>query len=242
MEKICGVCNQSFQVRPYLAEAKKYCSPACKHLANRVSLQCAKCGKEFWTWKSQIEYGHGKYCSKVCMVTAKKAVPKPKRIYVPIFKSCEVCGASFCIPPSRKDTARFCSRACQKLSPEFKIECSEREQGDKSWRWAGGIYQFKTGYVRLKRRRNGKETVRFEHTDVMINWMLEVESDHPFLVDVEGRKRLHPDIEVHHIDRVRSNNARENLLAVTKDAHAKIHHRGKKPDPWECWPSHPEKW
>ena len=76
----------------------------------------------------------------------------------------------------------------------------------------------------------------------MVAWMLEEAPDHPFLVDVEGQKKLSPDVEVHHVDRVRSNNARDNLIAVTKPAHAQIHHRGKKPEPWECWPSNPTKW
>jgi hypothetical protein len=72
--------------------------------------------------------------------------------------------------------------------------------------------------------------------------MLEDDPEHQFLVEVNGHKRLHPDIEVHHIDRVRSNNVRDNLLAVIYTAHAQIHHKGKKPEPWECWPSNPKRW
>lgn len=249
MEKLCEKCGKTFNVKPCHAVERKYCSAECKHQANRVTLTCKTCGKTWQTWKSQIKIhgrlGAGQYCSKPCADLA-KVIPKPekppRKPPSEIFRTCEVCEKTFRVYPGRKDTARFCSRICQGGSAKWAAECSERQQEEKHWRWAGGLYKNSHGYVRIKRNKNSVQSIRSEHTQIMIDWLLEEAPEHPFLVVVDGRKRLHPDLEVHHVDRVRSNNARDNLLVVTKTAHAQIHHRGKIPEPWECWPSNPAKW
>jgi len=241
--KICETCGNAFQVRPYLAKAKKHCSNQCRVSSSRASLTCIWCGKVFWKWKSQIRPGNpGKFCSKACANRGKTKDKPPKRVREPVFKCCETCGKTFSIPPARKNTARFCSNQCKNTNPDFKREASEKQQADKHWRWAGGKYKKRDGYVRRKRQNQGKEISFSEHRVVMLNWMLEQEPEHSFLITIDGIKQLHPDIEVHHVDRNRSHNERENLLAATKNAHAQIHHRGKKPESWECWPSNPVKW
>jgi hypothetical protein len=176
------------------------------------------------------------------MVTAKKAAPKLKKVREPVFKVCEVCEKAFRIPPNRAETARWCSRACQRKSVVFRKECSDAQAGEKSWRWTGK-YIHGDGYVRLTKEHKQYKCVRSEHVVIMLDWMMEVEPDNPFLVIAsDGRVHLHPNVVVHHIDRVRNNNARSNLLAVTVDAHNKIHHHGRKPESWECWPRNPTAW
>lgn len=249
MEKLCKGCGKAFEVKQSQFERRQYCSQQCKQQAKRVTLVCGQCGKNWWSWKSQTiihgRPGAGQFCSRVCAGLAKRK-PKPERppkvVTDPIFKSCEVCDTTFRVYPSRKDTARFCSLVCKVQSESYRALCSEQQQGEKSWRWGGGKYKRGTGYIRQKRNKNCIEIYTFEHQEVMVAWLLEEEPSHPFLVEVDGRKRLHPDVEVHHIDRIRSNNVRNNLLAVIKPAHAQIHHRGKKPEPWECWPINPPKW
>lgn len=249
MEKSCEVCGKQFSVPARLKDVRKHCSAECKHQSTRIALTCKTCGGIWWTWKSQIKIhgrpGAGQFCSKACADVAKrKAVPeKPVKVKpVPIYKSCEVCDKTFRIWPSRKDTARFCSSACKGQSESYRAKCSEQQQGEKSWRWSGGVYKNGDGYIRTKKNKNGIVVALLEHSQVMIEWILEEEPSSLFLVDVDGRKKLHPDVQVHHIDRVRSNNDRLNLLVVTKVAHAQIHNKGKKPEPWECWPSNPTKW
>ena len=249
MEKLCETCGKEFSVKRYLFDVRKHCSAECKHKANRVTLTCKCCGKEWTTWKSQIAIkgrpGAGQFCSKAC---ADKGLVKPKPEKPPkappseIYKVCEVCDKTFRVYPSRADTARFCSTKCKGASESYRAKCSEQQQGEKSWRWSGGVYKRGSGYVRLKKNQYGFQTYLLEHTAVIIQWMLEEDPQNPFLVDVDGIKRLHPDVEVHHIDRVRSNNDRSNLLVVTNSAHAKIHHKGSKPAPWECWPRNPTRW
>lgn len=245
MEKLCETCGKTFQVKPYLVDVRKHCSQECRGIANTIKKTCPTCGTDFIIWKSRAAkgQGNGTWCSKKCMVEAKKSEPKPQRVIIPpLLKVCELCGVTFRISPSRVNNARWCSKSCQSESPVWKAECSESQSGEKHWRWAGGKHTDHDGYIRLKSKKLSHESVRYEHTIIVIEWMCEVEPHHPFLIMIDGKPRLHPDVEVHHIDRVRTNNKRANLLAVIKTAHAQIHHRGKKPEPWECWPSNPPVW
>lgn len=242
VQKVCEQCGTKFEVPPRRAEQVKFCSLECKAEAGRVKLSCVACGNVFERVRSELR-GKTAYCSRRCYETTKKgrklATSPDKPRY---FKTCEVCRQDFRVTATRKDTARFCSRACQKMSAKFKAECSEKQQGEKSWRWAGGLYKGKSGYIRHKRNVLGTQEVVMNHRKVIQDAMLKECPDHPFLVKVRGKLRLSPEIEVHHIDRDRSNNDLRNLLAVTKAAHAQIHHRNRKPDPWECWPTNPAKW
>ena len=233
MEKACETCAKVFSINRYLFDVRRHCSKECKTKANRITLTCKFCSKEWETWKSQIAIkgrpGAGQYCSKLCVnkakVIEKPQVEKPdKPIY---YHCCETCDKTYRIPPSRVGKARFCSYPCKSAS---------RQQSEKNWQWSGSPSD--DPYVINK---DGSLS-RYEHTKVMVEWLLETEPDHPFIVCINGKHKLYPDIDIHHIDRVRSNNARDNLLALTKSAHAKIHHRGTKPEAWECWPPNPIRW
>lgn len=239
----CGHCGDVFSVKPSEAKWRRFCSARCKALHLKVEVTCRQCGKVFQRLKSQIPDGHEvKFCSTSCRIEAFKPTPKEKIVRERVIKICETCGIEFRVPPVRKDTARFCSHKCAGANRKFREKLSEAQSGDRHWRWSGGKYKFKSGYIREKSKRLDVQVVAAGHRMVIVEWMLETDPDHPFLIRVDGMVRLNPEIEVHHIDRVRDNNSRENLLAVTKEAHAKIHHHGKRPNPWECWPQHPLCW
>lgn len=232
VQKTCAHCSAPFSVPPRRSETVKFCSVECKANAKRITLSCAACGGSFERVKS---LGSAKYCSTDCFHSATKGVAQPAR-GEHHYRTCEVCSASFRVTSTRKDTARFCSRACQSKSPAYRLEMSERQRGEKSHLWKGGLYTGKYGYVRVKGRDRSSREFRFLHRAVIEKAMIEMEPNHPFLVEVGGRKKLDRKIDVHHIDRDRSNNAFANLLAVTKSAHAQLHRRDRTPDPWECWP------
>jgi hypothetical protein len=120
----------------------------------------------------------------------------------------------------------------------WKAECSERQSGAKHWRWAGGDRALKTGYIRNKRQVLGTTYVTYPHRVVLSDALMKADPKHPF---IEG-DRLSSKIDVHHIDRDRTNNSLSNLLAVTKLAHARIHHQNERPLPGECWPPDPLIW
>jgi hypothetical protein len=203
-------------------------------------VECASC-KTIFSCEAHKEQ---KYCSRTCYHAgtkgAKHAVDPNQEFY---YKDCEVCGKNFRATLTRKDTARFCSRKCQSNSPAYRLEVSEKMQGEKHWRWAGGKYKNHSGYIRHKSKVLGTETVTMNHRSVIFAAMLNENPRHPFIVSNEdGVLKLSSEIEVHHIDRNRSNNVLSNLLAVTKLAHSQIHHHNLKPKPWECWPSNPIAW
>lgn len=241
VEKVCESCGAKFNVPPRRAESVRFCSRKCKTAAGREALNCATCGTLFERVVSASQ-GKAAYCSTGCYHAGLKGKPKATPEARPrYFKTCETCKTEFRVTKTRADTARFCSRACQGASAAWKEQCSEVQQGDKHWRWTGGKYKFQSGYVRDKRRVKGTDAY-FEHRRVILDAMLHLAPTHPFLIVLNGKTMLNPLIEVHHIDRDRGNNALSNLLAITKDAHAQLHHRNRKPEPWECWPPNPSNW
>lgn len=217
----CKGCGNSFTV-PFRAnriDKIKYCSITCFNSTKRKTVECLECGTGFTVPQSSTRT----FCANTCYHRHRKAQKCQK--------TCEVCSKTFETTSTRKDTARFCSRECMGQDPSWKEAISSRMSGDKNWRWNGG---------------KSKEVVsaynRQLYRDVFTQHMRLMVPGHPFFIEKDGQKILSPSIHVHHIDRDPSNNEIGNLLAVTIDAHAKIHHNGRKPDPWECWPSNPERW
>lgn len=242
VSKVCECCGKSFNTPLRRSESVRFCSLDCKTASGRERLSCSCCGNVFERVRSELR-GKDTYCSKACYLKSMKGKKHPANPLRPrYFKTCETCKQEFRVTETRKDTARFCSRACQSMSTEFKKECSEKQQAEKHWRWTGGKYLTHEGYIRNKRKVFGKEGFVYNHRKVLLDAMLAECPDHPFIEWVDGKPGLSQEIDVHHIDRNRSNNELSNLLAVTKAAHAQIHHRNTKPHPWECWPSNPASW
>lgn len=239
VSKTCLHCGVGFAVPPRRSDSVKFCSRACTFAAKHRKVNCIACGKAYEVNKS---LSNAKYCSTACYASTRKgAVHAVKEGAFHHVNSCKVCSKFFRVTATRRDTAKYCSRACLSQCLDFRTNMSDGQSGEKSWRWDGGLYQGRNGYVRTKTKRLTQEIARLQHRQVMEKALVEAEPAHPFLIEIDGVKCLRPDIEVHHIDRVRSNNALSNLLAVTKPAHALIHHKNRKPNPDECWPRNPTK-
>jgi hypothetical protein len=239
VELTCVNCQKSFQTKPYRAHIP-YCCGACRteHLGNKVSLSCAQCGGVFETWKSQVKK-EKRFCSKACKDAAftKPAEPKVRKRSDPVVKLCGTCGVEFKVPECRAESAKYCSKPCMHASPEFRDLVKKAQTKP-----VGKERQTARGYISLRLRGDSKRVSTFSHR-VAVAEAIQLESpDHPFLIEVDGVKRLNPTIHVHHIDRNGLNNDLKNLLAVTAGAHKRIHTNGKKPEPWECWPSNPSNW
>lgn len=240
IHKVCKCCGREFTVPRRRSDEVKFCSRACTFEVAWVLHECRHCGVAVRRRKSDMTRSVYCYCSKACYFKA--SVGTPKRTALgdagKIRKACEMCGLLFLVPQARKNSARWCSTKCQGLSPAWKAECSERQAGAKHWRWSGGDRTQKTGYVRHKKQVLGATTVTYPHREVITLALLKADPTHAFI----EAGRLNSKIEVHHIDRDRSNNSLSNLLAVTRAAHARIHHQNQKPMPGECWPPNPPSW
>lgn len=242
VNKACEKCGKAFTVPPRRSGEVRFCSRACKTAAGRITLRCAGCGKSFQRVSSD-QRGQSAYCSRDCYHAGQKGKPKREADSRPKYvKTCEVCATKFRVTKTRAETARFCSKVCLRLSATYGQECSERQQGDKAWRWAGGKYKDHSGYIRQKAKRLGVETFGWEHRAVILEAMLAQAPHHPFIDRTGAKPKLRREVDVHHIDRDRAHNELSNLLAVTRLAHALIHAFNRKPEPWECWPPNPDKW
>ena len=233
VEKTCGHCAKSFIVPNRRHETVKFCSLACKTQGRRRTVVCVACGQSF---ERQAHLAASKYCSRECYHSTRPGVRLNVERGERHYRTCEVCAVSFRVTLTRKDTARFCSRACQSKSVPYRQHMSEVQRGAKSHSWKGGLYQGRYGYVRVRGTDRSSREHHFQHRYVIETAMLEQAPDHPFLVEINGKKKLNPKIDVHHIDLDRANNAFSNLLAVTRKAHGQLHGKNRTPDPWECWP------
>ena len=238
----CVECGVDFSVKPYMAETRKFCSTACKNKNGRLTLTCERCNQPFWVFKSAVEYQSKRFCSMVCRKAVMAAKPKPpKKTRDPVFKICKTCNVEFRVPPCRKEKALYCSQRCKGSDPAYKLVSSVAQRGEKSARFKGGSVSAR-GYMKTKEWGEDAPVHTFAHR-VIVAYALSAEnSSHPFLTTIDGLTRLRPEIHVHHIDRNKLNNDLSNLLAVTASAHIRLHKSGRKPDPWECWPSNPTNW
>lgn len=248
---ICAGCGSKFQVKAYRANTVKYCSAECKKKANRIERNCEVCGTSFWFYKSQQAESR-KHCSKECHRIAQNEGEIPPSL------TCEICGSQYTRKKSEVENSRFCSAKCLDESKRRQVEkececchktfsvnahrsisarfCSEECKwkhftGDDEWQSPDG--KNREGYKRVGS--NG-----LEHREVMLQWLLEESPDHHFLIVVDGEKKLDPSIDVHHIDRNRTNNVRSNLIAMPREVHSLLHHTRKRPENWDCWPENPE--
>lgn len=238
----CVECGVDFPVKPYMAETRKFCSTSCKNKNSRLTLNCEHCSQPFWVFKSEVEKQSRRFCSMACRKTVMAAKPKPpKKAKEQVFKICKTCNVEFRVPLCRKETALYCSQKCKGSDPAYKLSSSKAQRQEKSARFQGGSVG-KRGYMKVKAW--GEETAvhTFAHRTIVAYALAAENPAHPFLTTIDGLTRLRPEIHVHHIDRDKLNNDMNNLLAVTASAHSRLHKSGRKPDPWECWPSNPANW
>lgn len=99
-----------------------------------IRKNCLECGKFIWTYKSRIEKGQSKYCSRECTYKNQPGAPKGDMIE----KVCVECGSLFEVHPYRRDS-KFCSpechyeskrdiRACLNCGNGFKIKKSRPDK------------------------------------------------------------------------------------------------------------------
>ncbi len=251
--KVCKQCAKPFRVKPSLIDKIHFCSIECRDRNGSVDLKCQHCGVTYTVKASHKD--RSKFCSRSCLNDGRSMV-----------KVCECCGIEFKVPKRRNESVRFCSLACKTQGRRTTVECemckkpfsfpahqdkkfcsvecfhaAPKPKGEEHYKWIGESYEHNDGYVRLTRSGIGAN-LKMQHREVILMAIVKENPNHPFLVKTNDGFELSHAIHVHHIDRNKSNNELSNLLALTPSAHSQIHRSNRKPDPWECYPSNPEKW
>jgi hypothetical protein len=193
----------------------------------KILKNCIACGVDFEVDQSRDKTARA--CSRVCSgVLAAKKYEASR-----VVKNCEVCGGAFSVPQCHDERSRCCSRKCSANLPDRK-----RVTGENHYMWKGGKTMHADGYVYVLEEDHPFQSLQkyvFEHRLKMEEKMRAVVPDHPFLIEISGVKYLRPEIDVHHINHVKTDNGVKNLLACTKSAHRSIHNGGR-PMKGESWP------
>lgn len=200
-----------------------------------VLKQCVVCGVQFSRPPSQAKTA--KACSHACAVKVRAQTNRGEWALL----ACRVCGKAFEERQCHAGRRKTCSVSCGAV---WKARTVPGRIGADNFHWKGGVTKHSGGYVYhrcVEHPFTSPSTPYvFEHRLVMEEWMRREAPDHPFLVEVDGEKYLDRKIHVHHRDEDRSNNAPENLQAMTNTAHRRWHESGTLPGPDECWPAcHP---
>lgn len=187
--------------------------------------RCVVCGNEFSV--PPVRKDSALFCGKLCK--AKYASDKHKLERVKC--NCKQCGKEFYVPQSRvaRGNGIFCSNKCRNES--LKGVSFTKKSLD------GITALHSDGYI-LTRASNHPFNVSgyvLEHRIVIENAMRIEYQNHHFLVEIDSVKYLKRDIEVHHVNEVKSDNIIENLIACTSSGHKDLH-AGRVPMLSECWP------
>ena len=187
-------------------------------------LTCQECGTPFKVPPSRS--ATARYCSKEC-ADQHRGETRIRRTSL----TCANCGQPFETFPSHINRRKYCSPACKHSHEDFLRGLSERGRGEKNAVWRGGRTMRQDGYVYALAaghpyaRPNGYV---LEHRLVMEAWLQENEPGSPFLITLGLKRYLSPEIDVHHKDENRANNAIENLMCMTPADHKRYHETQKR--------------
>ena len=197
-----------------------------KHLPKGKAI-CSNCGKEVIIYHNErLNNRINIFCSKKCEGEFRKN------------NSIKNCNCSFCgnplhIKPSRltKSKTHFCNKQCfaeyKKINFRGKNNHQYGLKGDlnKSFKSNEKITNY--GYKKIRCLEHPFKDVDgfvFEHRLVAEKYLLNNENS----IEINGKKYLKENYEVHHIDKNRLNNDVSNLKVLTKSEHMKLHWQERK--------------
>lgn len=116
--------------------------------------------------------------------------------------SCQWCKKETYVPAWRQPMFKFCSKHC---AAKYNFT------GSNHYNWRGGRYYHADGYVYQyapEHPNKNKDGYVFEHRLVL---------------EVKLGRILNPDEHVHHLNGIKDDNRKENLVALTNEEHLRLH-------------------
>ena len=190
-----------------------------KNNGGSVEYICEWCGEHFLAPPSRSKAKHI-CCSKECMSNLIKNSN--------LNCTCPICGKKFHLKPSKVTGENCCSRDCkskldsQRMQGEGNHQYGLKGKNNPSWKSDTKISTYGYRMVRVLDHpfRNSSDFV-FEHRLAAEQYLLTDETS----IEIDGKKYLKPDLEVHHKDQDKLNNGPNNLLILTKSEHKTLHNQ-----------------
>lgn len=191
----CAACGKTLERYTWQVEQNKtgrfFCSVECRNEIGskprrKEYKECQTCGRVFYPNSGN----KGFYCSVDC-----HNVAQTKRQE----KTCEYCGETFEVPPSRMGR-RFCSKRCEGRS-RLKRPLDRKHNGR-------AAILTNTGYVKVWE----------PDRPVRRRWVLE----HRLVMEKQLGRELQSDEHVHHINGDKTDNRPENLIILSNSEHGVI--------------------
>ena len=182
--------------------------------------KCEWCGKEFNVRPSRLKAKHI-CCSKQCQSELRKSLTKPNCV-------CLTCNKKFHANPRdiKRNKHVFCSKECyltylsKRMKGEGNHQYGLKGKSNANWKTDEKITYY--GYRKIRALdhpfRDCGDFV-FEHRLVAEKYLLTEENS----IEIDGKRYLKKEYDVHHIDENRLNNDPSNLLVLTKTEHHKLH-------------------
>ena len=144
--------------------------------------------------------------------------------------TCPICGKKFHMKPChvKKYKNHYCSRECHReakkeyMSGEKNHQFGIKGKDNASWKSDRKLTTY--GYLAVRMPNHPfspKDGFVFEHRLVAEKYLLTEENS----IEIDGKKYLRKEYDVHHIDFDRRNNKVENLLVMTKKEHKILHNK-----------------
>ena len=188
----------------------KYCSVECSNVFRnqRIAIQCQECGKVFQR-KLSAQKSTKMFCCRKCMDIFISRNGSPLKTGT--IRSCQICLKDFYVTPcqTKRNHGVVCSKECRVILVGRKMS------GPKSPLWKGGVYQGADGYVYISQHGHPRDRNGFVKRAVLV-------------VEKKLGRFLEPGEIVHHINQVKDDDRPENLTAMNRLEHNRLHAELKK--------------
>lgn len=190
------------------------------------TVTCECCGKDFLCERQRINEHKHLFCSVECFSKFRKSLTEPNCI-------CPVCGSPFHVKPYhlKKYKNHYCSKECHRIAKQEYMKGDKNHQYglkgslNDSWKSDERISYYGYRLIRnLEHPFKNCDGFVFEHRLIAERYLLNDYNS----VEIEGKKYLKPEYDVHHIDFNKLNNSPDNLVVLTRSEHQKLHQMLKK--------------